>query len=172
MRLWIREAKKEDLNRVVELIQRTNQLNATVTRYSKNEVQNFYNSSNNHIYVANLWDKYGAYGLIGVIIVEKCDNKPEWIFRSFLFSCRAMGKTVEQNTLIYIKKEAKKKNIKKIISQYNKTDRNSAIEKVFKEAKFTPISTSGKKQEWIFKLNSKQDIEYDKWMKVIKKPLK
>ena len=45
MHLWMREAKPENLGRVTELILRTNQLNATAVRYTKEEILNFYRSS-------------------------------------------------------------------------------------------------------------------------------
>jgi FkbH-like protein len=134
MQLWMREAKPENLGRVTELILRTNQLNATAVRYTKEEILDFYRSDNYSIYIVNLDDKYGEYGLIGVALVHKQDSK--WIMEVLTFSCRAMGKTVEKTFLTYLMNEGKKQGASTLVGKYIKTDRNEAVERLFVEAEF------------------------------------
>ncbi|MHA2243689.1 MAG: HAD-IIIC family phosphatase [Candidatus Hodarchaeales archaeon] len=171
MNLWIREAKRGDLDRVTELIQRTNQLNATTTRFKKSEIIEFQKSDKHRIFVTNLWDKYGGYGLIGTAITEENEAR-EWKLISFLFSCRAMGKAVEYNTLTYIQKVARKKKIKKLIGQFRRTDRNSAMQKVFDKARFQNQGTSGDIEVWGYNIENQPPLEYSEWIKIVNKPLK
>ncbi|PVX24913.1 MAG: hypothetical protein CW691_06115 [Candidatus Bathyarchaeum sp.] len=168
MKLWIREASERDLHRVTDLIGRTNQLNATIIRFKKPEIINFHKSKNHKIYVTNVWDKYGEYGLSGVAIVEENKETKEWSLISFLFSCRVMGKTVEQNTLAFIQREAKKNGIKKIVGQYKKTGRNSAIKRVFEEANFQKQESKDDFQQWAFNLEEQTTLEYSEWIKLLK----
>ncbi|MFX1282161.1 MAG: HAD-IIIC family phosphatase [Promethearchaeota archaeon] len=169
MKLWIREAAKGDIDRVAELIQRTNQLNATTTRFKKSEIIEFDKSKKHKIFVTNLWDKYGEYGLIGVAITEE-NEFLEWKLISFLFSCRAMGKTVEYNTLAFIQKAARKKKIKKIVGQFRKTDRNSAMQKVFEEAQFKKEGFSGDFEVWYYNIEDQPSLEYSVWIEIVSKP--
>lgn len=78
-----------EIDRIYELLQRTNQLNYTKKRSSLEELIEICNSSNietAHIYAQ---DKYGDYGIIGFYALK--DNK----LLHFLFSCRILGMGVE-----------------------------------------------------------------------------
>ncbi|MCW4035222.1 MAG: HAD-IIIC family phosphatase [Candidatus Bathyarchaeota archaeon] len=168
MKLWIREAAERDLSRVTDLIGRTNQLNATITRFQKPEIINFHKSKAHKIYVVNVWDKYGEYGLSGVAIIEENDGGNEWVLISFLFSCRVMGKTIEQNTLAFIQREAKKVGVKRLVGQYKKTDRNATMKRIFEEAKFHEKNSDDDFQEWIFDLDAQQIPDFSEWVKLLK----
>ena len=74
----------DDLQRVEELTVRTNQLNASGYTYSFDELEVFLTSSSHKLYVAELVDKYGSYGKIGVALVEISDDK--WTLKSMLMS--------------------------------------------------------------------------------------
>lgn len=167
MKLWIREASERDLHRVTDLIGRTNQLNATTIRFQKPEIIKFHKSKRHKIFVVNVWDKYGEYGLSGVAIIEETEDTHEWRLISFLFSCRVMGKTVEHSTLAFIQQEAKRSGIKRLVGQYKKTGRNAAMEKIFGEAKFHKQNSEGDFQEWIFDLETQPILEFSEWVKLL-----
>jgi FkbH-like protein len=170
LEIWMREAKDENIGRVTELIQRTNQLNATAVRYSKDELLEFHKSPDYGIYVVNLYDRYGDYGLIGVTVVKKEEGK--WIMEILTFSCRAMGKTVEETFLNYLMKEAMKDDVHKLIGKYKKTERNEAIERLFTESNFDKASTEGGLVIWEYNAEIKGIPSYPKWFKVLSKEKK
>lgn len=168
MELWLREAQNRNLGRVTELIQRTNQLNATAVRYSKEEILDFNKSDEYRIYVANLYDRYGDYGLIGVALLKI--NKEIWNMELVTFSCRAMGKTVEQSFLYYIMREAQKENANVIQGKYIQTDRNEAIKRIFEDAGFEQLKE--KRDDfiiWEYNFKQKGIPEYHDWFKILKK---
>ncbi len=167
MKLWIREASERDLPRVTDLISRTNQLNATIIRFSKSEILNFYKSKRHKIFVTNVWDKYGEYGLSGVAIVEETEDHKEWTLISFLFSCRVMGKSVEHNTLAFIQREAKKQGIEKIIGQYKKTGRNVSIKRIFEDAHFQKQKSSNDLQQWVLDFSVQPALKFSEWIKLL-----
>ncbi len=164
MQLWMRETKPENLGRVTELILRTNQLNATAVRYTKEEILEFYRSDDYKIYIVNLDDKYGEYGLIGVSLIHQKDDK--WTMEVLTFSCRAMGKTVEQTFLTYLMNEAKKYDVTTLVGKYVKTDRNEAIERIFEDAEF--IKSAGEKGMvyWDYKFDEKGIPNYPDWFDI------
>lgn len=165
--IWMREANKENLGRVTELIQRTNQLNATAIRYSKEQIQEFNKSNVHKIYVVDLFDRYGEYGLIGVTLINHIDDK--WVMEVLTFSCRAMGKTVEKTFLLYLMNEAKRHKVKKIVGKYLKTDKNEAIERIFKEANFDKTSTENNVFYWEYNFEQKGIATYPAWFKILSK---
>lgn len=164
MKIWMREAKPENLGRVTELILRTNQLNATAARYTNEEILEFYRSNDYKIYTVNLDDKYGEYGLIGVTLVHKEDS--QWTMDVLTFSCRAMGKTVEQTFLTYLMNEAKRQGATKLVGKYIRTDRNEAVEKIFEEAEFAKSIGENEMVFWTYDFGERGVPKYPDWFEI------
>ncbi|ABI72674.1 HAD-IIIC family phosphatase [Shewanella frigidimarina] len=79
----------DNIDRVLELIERTNQLNYTKNRVTKSELFLQLNSDNVSSGVINVIDKYGDYGISGFYLMK--DNE----LIHFLFSCRTMNMGIE-----------------------------------------------------------------------------
>ena len=92
IKFTISRAKEEDLKRVEELTVRTHQLNSTGTVYSYEELLQLIHSDKYEVIVAQLDDKYGEYGKIGISVVEK--EGSDWEIKLLLMSCRVMSKGV------------------------------------------------------------------------------
>lgn len=129
----ISEASIADLQRVEELTVRTNQLNATGYTYSYDELLKLLTSPNHKIYVAELQDKYGTYGKIGVAMLEINDNK--WGLKLLLMSCRVMSRGVGNVLLSYIINKAIE-NKAKLEGDFLPTDRNRLMYMTYKFAGF------------------------------------
>lgn len=80
----------EHIDRIHELNQRTNQLNFTKKRLSKEELISLIQSKNHETAYISVKDKYGDYGIVGFYAIK--NNKLE----QFYFSCRILGLGVEQ----------------------------------------------------------------------------
>ena len=68
-----RKAHKGDLDRLNELVNRTNQFNTTTVRYSTAELATIVSATDRAIYVASLADKFGDLGVVGASIVSWSD---------------------------------------------------------------------------------------------------
>lgn len=77
------------IERVSELIERTNQLNYTKLRTRKEDLIIEINSENVTSGVVSVRDKYGSYGISGFYLIKNNELK------HFLFSCRTMNMGVE-----------------------------------------------------------------------------
>lgn len=80
----------ENLERIYELIQRTNQLNYTKLRSSKQELESLLRDNGIQSGYITVKDAFGDYGIVGFYAIKdkKCIH--------FLFSCRTIGQGVEQ----------------------------------------------------------------------------
>lgn len=87
-----------NFDRVVELINRTNQLNYTKERLSTpEEIENFRALLGAFRHVAGCVravDNYGDYGLIGFFLLKRTANRKRLLH--FVFSCRTMNMGIEQ----------------------------------------------------------------------------
>lgn len=92
MEFTIGSAQEEDLKRAQELTVRTHQLNTTGYFYSFEELDAFRRSPDHLLLITELTDKFGAYGKIGLALIEK--EPSVWTIKLFLMSCRVMSRGV------------------------------------------------------------------------------
>lgn len=81
-----------EIDRIEELIGRTNQLNFTKLRSAKEEILSTLNNPNFSCGTISVKDKYGDYGIVGFFALNKQTNT----LLHFLFSCRTIGMGIEQ----------------------------------------------------------------------------
>jgi FkbH-like protein len=89
----ITKSSRDDFDRILELIERTNQLNFTQIRIKSDELEDTLRHFEN--FTISVQDKYGDYGIVGFI------SHDGDIFRHFLFSCRTINMRIEVFILKY-----------------------------------------------------------------------
>ncbi|MCZ1264754.1 HAD-IIIC family phosphatase [Paenibacillus tundrae] len=107
IKVEILHATIEDLDRVKELIDRTNQMNATGIRFTREEIVEMINSTDNEVYISIVNDKYGSYGRSGLLIIDKSSQRREYEIVQLIVSCRLMGKGIAQALLHYACQKAR-----------------------------------------------------------------
>ena len=80
----------EHIDRIYEMIQRTNQLNYTKFRQDRDGLISLLNDGNSKCGYVTVSDRFGDYGIVGFYAVQ--NGKAI----HFLFSCRTLGMSVEQ----------------------------------------------------------------------------
>lgn len=86
------------VERVVQLINKTNQFNISTRRRSLVEVESLMSDETFRVYYLNASDRFGDYGLVGVLILKVINSIIE--IDTFLLSCRILGREVEKSFLI------------------------------------------------------------------------
>ncbi len=86
----------EELDRIHDLLQRSNQLNYTKKRISKEELELILQDKSYECGYVSVRDKFGDYGIVGFYAL-KADK-----FEHFLFSCRTIGLGIEQYVYSYL----------------------------------------------------------------------
>src|SRR5574344_287333 len=92
IKVAIKNDCSEHIERIAKLILRTNQLNFTKNRSTKEELEKYFADDNYENAYVVVEDKYGNYGICGFYTLDKKSNK----LINFLFSCRIMSMGVEQ----------------------------------------------------------------------------
>jgi FkbH-like protein len=86
-----------EIGRVSELTRRTNQFNLTTIRRSEAEIRKLREGGKTECWVVNVKDRFGDYGLVGVIVFEA--RAESLVVDTLLLSCRALGRGVEHTML-------------------------------------------------------------------------
>ena len=92
IRVMIGKDCLDNLDRIAELVARTNQLNFTKQRSSREELLRMISNDWMDSGYVRVKDKFGDYGIAGFY----CYNRQERRLEHFLFSCRILGMRVEQ----------------------------------------------------------------------------
>jgi amino acid adenylation domain-containing protein/FkbH-like protein len=108
--------------RVTELIQRTNQFNCTSIRRQSGDLEAMWKAEKTHVSVVNAKDRFGDYGLVGAVVF-RCDNDVLDV-DTFVLSCRVLGRGVEHQIVAGIARTAKSRHLKGIVLRYRRTSRN------------------------------------------------
>ena len=82
----------KNIQRIAELVARSNQLNYTKLRMSENEIAALVSDSDNKSGAIYVKDRFGDYGMVGFYCVNIETNKAI----HYLFSCRTLGMGIEQ----------------------------------------------------------------------------
>ena len=88
------------MDRVIQLIHKTNQFNVTSRRHDRATVEAWIADPSVYCTVFDLVDRYGPYGLIGVLIAVPAGAG--YVVDTWLLSCRAMGRTVERGMFAHL----------------------------------------------------------------------
>lgn len=130
----IHRMRPEEKERVVQLINKTNQFNVTTKRYTQMKIDEIEANSENAIYVVYSSDKYGDNGLISVIILKGSGIKVH--IDTFLMSCRVMGRKLED---VIINELAAKCRCN-LVGEFIPTAKNAPVKELYDRLGFAMVS--------------------------------
>ena len=135
-------ARAEDLQRAEELVLRTNQLNTSGDTYSQDELEFFRSSENHMLLMAELDDRYGSYGKVGLALLER--TQAHWTIKLLLMSCRVMGRGVGSIFLSHILEQARRAGVS-LRAEFVHNDRNRMMWITYKFAGFREVTKVGER---------------------------
>jgi FkbH-like protein len=124
---------EENYERVHEIVQRTNQMNFSGTKYSKQDLLDVLRTQDRECFLINADDNYGHYGYIGFCVVRP---KPIPRVLDLMFSCRIQSKRVEHAFLTFLMKRYLAQGASRFEVRYRETDRNKPLAQVFSDLGF------------------------------------
>jgi FkbH-like protein len=127
IRLNIRPMTEDNLQRVHELTQRTNQMNFSGNRYDREVLKVIISTPYLDTYVLDCEDRFGSYGVVGFSIVDSREPR----MTDLMFSCRIQSKRVEHAFLGHIAQKYITESGRDFHANYRKTPRNAPSGKVF-----------------------------------------
>ena len=118
------------VHRCRELVQRTNQLTLAARRYAKDEFDALVNDPSVSAYAIHCRDKYGDYGGVGFIALER--HGEDVSVREFVMSCRVAKKLCEQSVLSFVSREEPMlAGARSLVADVVPTGRNDALVAAF-----------------------------------------
>jgi FkbH-like protein len=128
-----------DLDRITQLVARSNQFNLTTRRYTRADLQALMNSPEYVTRSIRLSDTFGDNGLISVWIGKHDGNK--LLIDTWLMSCRVLSRGVEQHLRNHIVLYARERGLNCVKGFYIPTKKNKLVEAHYSKLGFSLIST-------------------------------
>ncbi len=145
----------KNIERITQLINKTNQFNLTLNRMTLKEVSKVISDKNLLSVYGDLKDKFGNNGivtaLIGTISNQTLDIKL-WVM-----SCRVFNRDLEFAVFDYLVQLCKKKEIKKICGNFFQGEKNMIAKNFYKTLGFKKIT----KNKWLYELKKKYKNKND-----------
>jgi FkbH-like protein len=128
-----------DLARVTQLINKTNQFNATTRRYTLEEVSRFCADPSCIALQFRLLDRLGDNGLVSVMLLRPAGPEPD-VFRidTWVMSCRVFGRELEFETMNIAVEIARGLGVRVLHADYYPTPKNGVIKDLYSSLGFVP----------------------------------
>jgi FkbH-like protein len=140
MQLVSKRFDRLGLQRVVQLINKSNQFNLTTRRYTEQDVLAVMHDPNAFGLQLRLLDRFGDNGVIAIIIGRLRDGT-DLDIDTWLMSCRVLGRQVEAATLNLIAAQAMKLGATRLVGEYIPTKKNGMVKNHYSKLGFTVVET-------------------------------
>jgi FkbH-like protein len=98
LKLTLEILNSTNLDRVFELLMKTNQFNLNGKLCTRLELDNMLNSAEQKVLAFRLKDRFGDYGIISVLILSRVDID-SWEIFNWVMSCRALSRKIEHRII-------------------------------------------------------------------------
>lgn len=163
MEAIIEAVSAASLQRVVQMLGKTNQFNVTTRRHSEAVVRDLIKSERNILLTVELVDRFGSQGIVGLIIgVEQ--EPGTLLVDSFLLSCRVIGRGVEESLWSAFVELATGRAFQRIRAQYIPTEKNAMVADLFLRLGMQAVESP--QGEYLYELGLPAAVLKPDWIKV------
>ena len=124
--------------RIAQLTQRSNQFNLRTVRYTEDAAAAAAADPDTITQYFTLEDKFGDYGLVGVVILRKTGPEEAFV-DTWLMSCRVLRRGMEELIADRIVALAKQAGCKRVVGEYLPTAKNKMVSELYPRMGFEPV---------------------------------
>lgn len=124
-----------DLERVVQLYNKTNQFNLTTRRVTEAQVRAWLSDPAVFTLQARLSDRHGDYGLVACLSAR--ERARDLVVEDWLMSCRALGRGLETLCFNRLLAEARRRGLKRLVGRFEPTAKNGLVKDLYPSLGFT-----------------------------------
>lgn len=134
-----------NLERVVQLLNKTNQFNTNTLRMSLSEMKLYAAKESNRVYTASVSDRYGDSGLVSVLLARIEGNICE--IENFIMSCRVMGRQIENAVVRAVENLMASEGVTGMRASYIPSAKNSPVKDLWERLGYRPVHSGGNGDE-------------------------
>jgi FkbH-like protein len=138
--------RAEDVPRIAQLVNKSNQFNLTTRRRSEAEVSSLLGSPKHACFTIRLADRFGDHGLIAVVIGEVGTQVLD--IDTWLMSCRVLKREVEELTVNEIVRQAEAHGVTTVRGTYIATPKNGMVRDLYVRMGFAVVTEAAGRTEF------------------------
>lgn len=136
IKVKIEELNKTNLQRTVQLLNKTNQMNLSTRRMKESELVKWVEQNDHKLWTFRVSDKFGDSGLTGIISLEVENKTGRGRITDFILSCRVIGRKIEGAMLHSVTRYAQSIQLNEIYAKYIPTSKNNPCLEFWKRSGF------------------------------------
>lgn len=140
--------RAEYLDRIVQLLNKTNQFNFTGLRYQGDDIQKILSNKAIFTLSVKLKDSIGDNGIVSILIADIQNNTLN--IQQWVMSCRVFNRHLEYAIFDELVRFAQSQKLKTIVGKYIPTERNQVILNLYRDLGFTSAFDT----DWILNVDS------------------
>lgn len=141
------EPLEKHRDRVIELVNKTNQFNLTTRRHGWAEIERMLKCGAIG-FCCGLEDSHGSYGIISVLLARPC-GEGEFLIDTWVMSCRVMGRRVEHAVFVRLAEELRKRDAVRVIGEYIPSSKNSPVKSLYPSLGFQFLRSEGESDFYV-----------------------
>jgi FkbH-like protein len=167
MEATVEEIGPANLDRVVAMLGKTNQFNLTTRRHSRAEVQAILELPGTIPLALRLRDKFGEQGIVAPLLAIPGRGEGTLKVDSFLVSCRALGRGVEDVLWTTVVNRAHREKARRLEAEYRATPKNGMVANLYARLGLQCLKRNGSKAG--YRLEPLQPRDFSSWIVVKEK---
>jgi FkbH-like protein len=156
MEAIVEDFDEQNLRRITQLINKTNQFNLTTPRYTEAQVRSFMESSEVISKYVKVRDRFGDYGLIGLAIARIKGGQA--FLDTFLMSCRVLKRGVEDLLIRSLLEDLINRGVGELRGSYIRTEKNKMVKDLLFQFQFAIVDANEERSSYVLKLSKSLDI--------------
>lgn len=155
MRAEIKYLDENNIDRFVQLINKSNQFNLRTIRYTKKDIETYMKDKEYVCLYGKMMDKFSEYGIISCVILKK--NGVECFVDTWVMSCRVLKRDMEFAMFNKIVEIANEMGCEYVTGEYIPTEKNSLVSALYEDLGFEVYNESDKVKKYMCKSIKKLD---------------
>jgi FkbH-like protein len=164
LHVQVRCAGPQDVTRIAQMCNRTNQFNLTTRRYQVADIARLMSSGEHLVYALAVTDKFSDHGVTGAAIVVV--NGGTWRIDTFLMSCRVMGLGVEDAFIASLARDAEARGVRALQGEYIPTRKNVPCRDFYGRMGFSLLGNTTTCQLWELDIGESK-IRVPEWITMV-----
>ncbi len=149
-------ARGEQLPRLAQVSQRTNQFNLTTRRYTQAQLAVLASDPDHEVLYCACRDRFADEGVIGLVVLKRGGR--EWRIDTLAVSCRVLGRGVEAAVAAAVCRMAAESGASDLLGEYIPTPKNGQTEWFYRDLGFARAGSTGAGTAWRLPLPPAGDL--------------
>jgi len=165
MEVTIEHIGPSNIDRALAMIGKTNQFNLTTRRHSRAELQTMLDVYGSIALALRLRDKFGDQGIVALLLAIPAGDNATLKIDTFLVSCRALGRGVEDALWAALVNQANRQKIQKLEAEYLATAKNGIVADLYDRLGLQRIKQNSSSTR--YQLEPVRDYPFVSWINLV-----